>query len=357
MTPPSSAALAADPGFAPPTTPGIAARPSAEGRRAATWRDYAAIMRLDHSTKHVFVVPGLVLAWALQPGGAVPVPSPLTVLAGFLVAVLVASANYTINEWLDRSFDAHHPEKSARTAVGAEMSGALVWAQWAALAGLGLALAWWVGALFFWAAAAFAASGIVYNVEPLRSKDKPYLDVLSESLNNPIRLVLGWAMVSPDTLPPSSLLIAYWMGGAFLMGAKRLSEYRDISAEPGGLAVLHLYRRSFRTYTEERLVVSVFLYALLAAFATAVFLVKYKIEYVLAMPPLALLFALYLHLSLRRGSVAQKPERLFRERRLMALSAGLCVLLLVLTVVEIPVLEYLSVPHYVGVGPAPAAAP
>src|SRR3546814_15555338 len=80
------------------------------------------------------------------------------------------------------------------------------------------------------------------------------LDVISESINNPIRLTLGWTMVDPTTLPPSSLLLAYWTGGAFLMGAKRLSEYRDISTE-AGMQMLHRYRRSFSAYTAESLTV------------------------------------------------------------------------------------------------------
>jgi hypothetical protein len=29
--------------------------------------------------------------------------------------------------------------------------------------------------------------GCVYNLPPVRSKDAPYLDVLSESVNNPLR--------------------------------------------------------------------------------------------------------------------------------------------------------------------------
>jgi hypothetical protein len=41
----------------------------------------------------------------------------------------------------------------------------------------------------------FALQGIVYNVRPLRTKDKPYLDVISESINNPLRLTIGWAMI------------------------------------------------------------------------------------------------------------------------------------------------------------------
>jgi hypothetical protein len=36
--------------------------------------------------------------------------------------------------------------------------------------------------------------GIFYNVRPMRTKDRAYLDVISESINNPLRLMIGWAI-------------------------------------------------------------------------------------------------------------------------------------------------------------------
>jgi hypothetical protein len=54
-------------------------------------------------------------------------------------------------------------------------------------------------------ATAFAARGIIYNIKPLRSKDRPYVDVLTESVNSPLRLMIGWAMVDPSTLPPLAI--------------------------------------------------------------------------------------------------------------------------------------------------------
>jgi 4-hydroxybenzoate polyprenyltransferase len=33
---------------------------------------------------------------------------------GFITAICIASANYAINEWLDRDFDKFHPTKSRR---------------------------------------------------------------------------------------------------------------------------------------------------------------------------------------------------------------------------------------------------
>ncbi|MEM9598735.1 MAG: UbiA family prenyltransferase [Acidobacteriota bacterium] len=312
----------------------------------ATFADYVSIARPSHWMKHVFIVPGIVLAYILHPTD--PAGLVLTLALGLLSACAAASANYVINEWLDADFDRFHPTKSKRPGVARRLSPAAVLTEYVLLMALAVGTALAISDLFALTTGAFLLSGLLYNVRPVRTKDRPYLDVVSEAVNNPIRLTLGWAMVSPTTLPPSSLLLAYWMGGAFLMAIKRFAEFRAVVAAGAG-AELHLYRRSFGHYTENRLLVSAFLYAQMAAFFLAVFLIKYRVEYLLSMPLFALLFAVYLRIGLKRESVAQAPERLFEEKALMAVVALLVVTLGVLTWVDLPFLERLADPHYIEV--------
>jgi 4-hydroxybenzoate polyprenyltransferase len=183
--------------------------------------------------------------------------------------------------------------------------------------------------------------GVIYNVPPLRTKDRQYLDVLSESINNPLRFMLGWTAVISALLPPSSILIAYWMGGAYLMAVKRYSEYRFIGdPERAGL-----YRRSFLFYTEQTLLLSAVYYALTSALFLGVFLIKYRIELLVTIPFLALLFVWYLQIGMKHDSAAQKPERLYKERRFMAYVVGVGALCTLLLVVKIPWLSFLVDAH------------
>lgn len=320
----------------------------AQSRERAGPADYLRIARLNHMTKHVFILPGIALVILLR-----GVPEEMgdilfNLAVGFVSAVLVASANYVINEYLDREFDRFHPEKSQRAAVQREMSGLTIFVEWATLLLLGLALAAQVNESFLVAATLLAISGVSYNVQPLRTKDRVYLDVLSEALNNPIRLLMGWAMIDAGSLPPVSLIMAFWFGGAFLMNSKRLAEYRDIVASDG-TTTLGRYRRSFQFYDENRLSVANLVYALLCSFFIAIFLIKYRIEYVIVFPCIVALFSVYYALALTPNSMARKPEKLYRSTAVIVTAALTVALFTVATLVDIPGLEGLTSQRFIEV--------
>jgi len=298
-------------------------------------KSYVRMARPDHWVKNLAVLPGTFAAVILV---RTPLPALLMpLLLGLASVCLVSSANYVLNEWLDAPFDKLHPVKRSRSSVAGLVKRRFVYLEYAVTAVAGLLLALAVSRLFLLAALTLLLMGVLYNVQPFRTKDRAYLDVLSESVNNPIRLLMGWFIVTNQFLPPSTLVLGYWMGGAFLMAVKRYSESRLFpDSRTAGL-----YRRSFARYTEESLLLSSVFYAIIASLLIGVFMIKYRVELVLTFPLLAILFVWYLRVGLKPDSAAQHPERLFREKGLFFFVLLLAVLMVVLLFVDIPWLHVL----------------
>jgi 4-hydroxybenzoate polyprenyltransferase len=281
------------------------------------------LARPDHWAKNVLMLPGIAVAAFYRPD-AIGLDTLLSIALTLLATCLVASSNYVLNEVLDAQTDRFHPHKATRAAASGSVKISWALVEWIVLGAIGCTLAVAVNVPVGVTAAALWIMGVLYNVPPVRLKDWPYLDVLSESANNALRLGLGWFAILPDRYPPFSLVLAYWMTGAFLMAVKRFSEFRELQRE----GVAGSYRRSFDHYSELKLLVSSVFYATLGAQFGGMFIVRYRLELVLMTPLIAGLFAYYVRIAYRPQSAAQHPERLYRER---LLSAYLIVCLLLFT--------------------------
>lgn len=324
-------------------------RPYPEKKAAAGIKEYITMARPDNWVKNLFMVPGMLFALSIFKTTFDEVVI-LKIFVGVSAMCFVASANYVINEYLDASFDLYHPLKKSRSSVVSDVKPAIVSIEYFFLAVIGLGLAYLVSLKFFSMAFLLLIMGVIYNVKPFRSKDRVFLDVLSESVNNPIRFAAGWFIFTPslgvpdskwdldwiNTFPPISIIIAYWMGGAFLMATKRFAEFRLI----GDPEVAGQYRRSFKFYTENSLLVSMFFYGITCAFFMGIFLIKDRIELLLSFPFFALLFSWYLRIGLLNDSPVQGSEKLYTRKWFMLYLILFTVLLCVLMFVEIPWLHW-----------------
>ena len=304
---------------------------------------YFKIARPDHWIKQLFILPGVWLAWVMVGGNAKSIPS---VILGLLATSLAASANYVINEWLDAEFDKYHPVKKNRPAVTEGLNAKVVYIEYGCLLVAALVVACFINRPTFITIAVLLMMGVLYNVKPFRTKDIPYLDVLSESVNNALRFAIGWFCITAAFYPPLSFVMGYWMAGAFLMASKRFAEYRMI----GNPEQAMLYRKSFAGYTEIRLLLSAIFYGFLAVFFCGVFLIKYKIELLLIIPFICGLFCYYISICYKPDSAAQKPEKLFREKWLMLYVVILIILFLVLYNIRIPGLDMFLRTDLVAIG-------
>jgi 4-hydroxybenzoate polyprenyltransferase len=275
----------------------------------------------------------------MDPGHIAP-HLPQRFAFGVASICLVASSNYVVNEVLDAPSDLSHPIKFARPVPSGRVNVPLAYVEWLLLMVVGVALGYQISVPFAVTAFVLWVMGCIYNIRPVRSKDLPYLDVLSEAVNNPLRMLAGWFIVGSATVAPGSLLLSYWMVGCYFMAMKRYAEYREI-ADPQRAAA---YRKSFRYYTEDRLLVSIMFYGSAAMLFLGAFVMRYRLELILSFPLIALVMAIYLLLGLRPNSSVQRPEGLYKEPTLMVAVVACSIVITILMLVDIPSLPNLVAP-------------
>lgn len=309
-------------------------RPQIRERKAVSTKEkiieHLKICRLDHWLKNIFIVFGhavvIVLIFHLE----VTASMVVTAILSLIPACFIASANYILNEILDAPFDRQHPTKKLRGVAAGKVNVPVLWAMKAGFIVAGFGLAWLLfpNPGYIVALALLLISGFVYNIPPVRLKDRAYLDVIAESFNNPIRLWLGWYALLPATqaaaeaagvenygwyMPPTAIMLAWWSFGALLMTGKRYAEYRFIGdAERSGL-----YRESFKVYTQRRLIIAMITYANIFCFCTGIALTDPQnaemTNLILAFPAIILAVIAYFKHAMSEVAARLEPEQLLQK--------------------------------------------
>lgn len=272
------------------------------------YRYYLKVFRLDHWFKNLFTLTGSLaalsyfnreLSWGLA----------FKILIGLLLAGLVSSVNYAINEILDASYDFQHPVKRFRPIPSGLVSipALVILTIGFLLVSLSLAIYFFNPSFQFSLISLFLA-GIIYNLRPFRAKEIPYVDVLSESINNPIRLLIGWfSATSQRILPPFSLILLLWVFGAFLMTAKRLAELLFL----GSQAVL--YRQAYKYYSKGSLLGVMLGYMSLTVWGYVYFALQFQRELLITLPFFLIFLLWFFILTLKSSPLVKEPERIFTE--------------------------------------------
>ncbi len=295
---------------------------------------------MDHWIKNFFMFPGAILAFSFELEADLNQMDDVKITAlvlSFICLCLISSSNYVINEWLDRNFDEKHPMKNHRVATRFEFKERDIYIQYSLLIALttliALHLSYSVNLFLLF----LLIMGIIYNVKPIRTKDRHYIDVISESVNNPIRFSIGWFAVAPNELVPISAFFSYWGVGIFLMSLKRYAEMTIVNDK----YLLETYRKSFRNWSPNKLLIFSFIGAVIASTFGGILIVRRHLEYILALPVIIWVFAEYLRLSLELDPASFAPEKLLRKKKLQFLMLVTTCTVAILTFIEIPFLYLL----------------
>ena len=228
----------------------------------------------------------------------------------FLITWAISTANYIINEIADAPYDRHHPTKKHRPLLQGKIRIGPFLSLGSLLILGSLAIAWLCFSTpFFISLTALLIAGFIYNIKPVRTKDIPFIDSISESANNPIRFLIGWfTFASAHYSLPLSLLLCWWSFGNFLMVAKRLSEFRYLTDKAGD------YRLSLKRYSQRSLLFGMGISAGVFFITYFIFALRFDLPSFLFLSPFVFLyFFLFLKKTLQEKEVMEEPELLLRQ--------------------------------------------
>ncbi|MCI0454150.1 MAG: UbiA family prenyltransferase [Candidatus Dadabacteria bacterium] len=276
---------------------------------------YLRVARLDHWFKNISVLVGIIAAIAYS---KVSIETPLLLkscLAIFL-ACLMSSANYVINEIVDAQFDKEHPDKKFRPVASGNVSVKKLTFFDAFLIILTLVVSYLVfnEKFFLSMILFFIIGGVFYNLPPIRTKDVPYIDVIAESANNPLRLMIGWYVINNESGPPLMGILCYWSLGAILVTAKRLAEFRFLGKNS------IQYRPTFKYYDNSLLAVMYFFYIATTLVTFVLISLEYKHQMFYFLPFILIFFIWFTFLTFQQDSVVKEPERLFEKKAFVTYS-------------------------------------
>ena len=275
-----------------------------------TLKNVLSLLRIDHWIKNVLILPGFFIAAILSSQNFEKVKL-ITLIYVIIVTSFASSANYLINEYLDKESDIFHPTKKYRISIKKKINWKFVLVVYIGLVLLTLSLALSISKTYFFLIIVFFCLAILYNVPPFRLKDKPIIDIYLESLNSPIRFIIGWVTYDPANVPPLSIVLTFLTGGAFLMTAKRLSELKVFETLPDKIEI-NKYRKSFNYYSQANLFLILQVNFGLSILFISIFTFKYNNSYVFFIPFIIFMFAIYTMDSIKKDQyVMEKPHYLF----------------------------------------------
>ena len=272
-------------------------------------RAYAAVFRPDYWFKNIFTIMGMVGVVVYSGIDFQPRYIPRLFLA-FLLSCFITSVGYVINEILDASSDAEHPVKKDRPIPSGRVNVDTLLLLDAIL----LLATMTISVLCFRPAFSillmvYLYFAVMYNMRPIRMKDKPYLDIVNESASPPIRFMIGWlAFDGQIATPPLMAILLLWALGAYIMTGKRLAEMRRLGEDAAR------YRESFRFYTEGTLRGMFVFSAALACFFFVILAFTRDSGVLYSAPMVVLCLAWFYRLTLEQDSIVQQPELIVRRR-------------------------------------------
>ncbi|MBW2968052.1 decaprenyl-phosphate phosphoribosyltransferase [Candidatus Woesearchaeota archaeon] len=230
------------------------------------------------------------------------------VTLGLAALCLISSANYALNDIIDRKKDRLNPEKRKRPLASGNVRVWEAFALTAILLAAGLGIAWSLETPFFLATTVLFIFTQAYS---LVLKRILFVDVLSISVNFVIRAVAG-ALIISVTISPWLILCTFFLS-LFIAAGKRASEAKFLG--PKGKR----HRSVLEGYTKETTNMLIMITTTLLIISYSLYSFLSNHSWLLITLPFALYTILRYNFLIHTGSaIGRRPELALKDVQMMA---------------------------------------
>jgi 4-hydroxybenzoate polyprenyltransferase len=249
-------------------------------------------------------------------------------LVGFIALCFVSSANYVLNDIIDRKSDREHPEKKMRPLASGKINIASAYIVFLIMLIAGLYIAYTLDLPFLICAIFLFVFTIIYS---LFLKKEPVADVLSIAINFVVRAVSGTFIIHTFISP--WLIFCPFFLALFLGFGKRNADLRFMKTKA------HAHKEVLKYYTLENTnaLMTISTTCLIIAYALYSFS---RTTWLLLTLPFAIYAIFHYYALVQNGSeIARHPEKIYRDWRLMLSIALIMIILFIIFYVLIPNVE------------------
>lgn len=226
---------------------------------------------------------------------------------GLISLCLISSANYIINDILDRKKDLQHPEKKFRPIASGEVTTFKALSIAIILIIISLLLAYKLSPIFLLSVVSLFILTFAYSVY---LKKILFLDIILVSTNFALRAVSGTFIIN-RTISPWLILCPFFIA-LFLVVGKRHADSNILGS------IAHKHKNVLKYYTAEvnnvLLIVSTTL--LIISYSMYAFLGEHK-NLLLTIPIAIYVIFRYLYLIYSNSIIARKPNRFYEDKELL----------------------------------------
>lgn len=232
-----------------------------------------------------------------------------SVLLGFVALSLVSSANYVMNDIIDRKKDKAHPEKKNRPLASGKISLFEAWTIFIIMIAFGLLLAFILGILFFISSLTLFIITLMYS---LFLKNEPIADILIIAINFVIRAVSGTFIIKVFISP--WLILCPFFLALFLAAGKRDADIRFVK----NANMMDKYKKVLKHYNKEILDGILIISATSLITAYSLYALSKNTLLLLTVPVGIYLILRYYSLINLGSEIARHPERVIKDWRMVA---------------------------------------